>query len=124
MSNLPIDPNLIPLLRGVHPYLGSKGKVVTDSILSLVDVVTSPHGQNAAETISRAFTTYGVNDRMITVNTRKGPVTLSLNNAFTLFLILILLILSGNLLAFSESMYSASPDSAEEPDSGYENLAV
>ncbi len=99
MSYIPIDSNIVPLLQGLKPYLGSKSQVITEGILSLIQVMTSHHGQEAVKSMSKLYSVSGLNDRMITVNTVAGPVALSVNMVFLLFLILILLLLSGNLLA-------------------------
>ncbi len=112
MSYVPIDPNIVPLLQGFRPYLGEKGQVVTDGLVSLFDVVTSNSGQEAVKTMSRAFASFGGEGKTITLKTATGNLTLSLNLVFVLFLILILLILSGNLLALSHDV----DDNAESPE--------
>ena len=114
MSYVPINPDIVPLLQGFRPYLGVKGQVVTDGLLSLIEVVTSNPGQEAVKTMSKALVTVGGEDKTITVNTAVGPLPLSLNLVFTLFLILILLILSGNLLAINPGNYDNS-ETYEEP---------
>lgn len=99
MGNSLVNPNVIPLLQGLKPYLGNNGQVLTDGVLSLVQLMTSQHGQEAIHTMSKVIAGPNKSDKIMTVNTVGGSVTVSLNLAFTLFLILILLILSGNLLA-------------------------
>ena len=111
MSYVPIDPNIVPLLQGFRPYLGEKGQVVTDGLVSLFDVVTSNSGQEAVKTMSRALASIGGEGKTITLKTATGNLTLSLNLVFVLFLILILLILSGNLLALSHDVN----ENAESP---------
>lgn len=105
MSFVPVNPNVIPLLQGLKPYLASNGQFVTDGILSLIQLLTSDHGKAAVSAVSKVFTTSGNGGKVVTVNTVAGPVTFSLNLVFVLFLILILLILSGNLLALSPGMF-------------------
>lgn len=100
MNYLPVSPNVVPLLQGLKPYLGSKGHVLVEGVTSVFNLLGSSPGQEAVGAMSKVFTTVTKSDKAITVNTSAGPVTLSLNLAFTLFLILILLLLSGNLLAF------------------------
>ncbi len=104
MSYLSFDSKIVPLLQGLKPYLNSRSQLVTDGILGLIQVVNSQPGQEAVQTISKFYPASGNEDRVITVNTAAGPVTFSLNLVFVLFLILILLLLSGNLLAFSSGM--------------------
>ncbi|MDT3700589.1 MAG: hypothetical protein RO469_14355 [Thermincola sp.] len=117
MSHIPVSPHLAPLLQGVKPYLASDGQVVTDGILSLLQLLTSESGQDAVATMSRMFTPSGSNGKSVTINTVAGPVTFSLNLVFVLFLILILLILSGNLLALSPGMLGGN-------DSGHEGSTM
>lgn len=115
MSQIPINPNVVPLLQGFKPYLGTKGQVITDGVLSLISLVTSPTGEEAIRTMSRALTAIGGEEKTFTVRTTEGPVPLSLNLAFVLFLILILLILSGNLLAFSTISDAETDDPLQTP---------
>ncbi len=105
MDFQPINTNVIPLLQGLKPYLGTKGKIVSEGLSSLVNLLASEHGQEAVKTMSKALTVTGKGDKVFTVNTPGGPVSFSLGIAFTLFLILILLILSGSLLALSPGFY-------------------
>lgn len=110
MNNLPINPNVVPLLQGLRPYMKSGPKLVTDGVLHLVQMLSSSHGQEAVKAISNALTAPGKDHKIITVNTVAGPVTFSLNMAFVLFLILILLILSGNLLALNPGTFGGGYD--------------
>ncbi|WP_418790448.1 hypothetical protein [Phosphitispora sp. TUW77] len=105
MNSIPIDPNIGPLLQGFRPYFGAKGQVITDSLLSLLEVVSSNPGQEAVKTMSKALASFGSEEKIFTLKTATGTLSISLNLVFTLFLILILLILSGNLLAFSHDTY-------------------
>jgi hypothetical protein len=109
MSNISAEPNLIPLLHGLKPYLRQNGQVFADGILSLLQLLSSSHGQEAVVNISKVFSTSGKGDKMISLNTSKGLVALSTSTVFSLFLILILLLLSGNLLAFNPNPPEAPP---------------
>ncbi|MFA5882190.1 MAG: hypothetical protein WC834_08335 [Eubacteriales bacterium] len=123
MSYVPIDPKIVPLLQGLKPYLGSKGQVVSEGILGLIQVLTSQHGQEAIKSMSKIYSVPGSSgERMITVNTAAGPVTFSLNLVFVLFLILILLLLSGNLLAFHLGMGNDGTPDIDQPAS--ENISA
>lgn len=122
MSYVPIDPKIVPLLQGLKPYLGSKGQVVSEGILGLIQVLTSQHGQEAVKSMSKIYSVPGSGERMITVNTAAGPVTFSLNLVFVLFLILILLLLSGNLLAFHLGMGNDGTPGIDQPAS--ENISA
>jgi len=124
MSYVPFNENIVPLLNGLKPYLSSKSKIVTDGILSLINVLGSHPGQEAIKAVSQVFTTSGKNDRVITVNTVSGPVTFSLGLAFTLFLILILLILSGNLLAIGCGLQEAEQGVIEVEPTPEDSTAV
>ncbi|WP_418791541.1 hypothetical protein [Phosphitispora sp. TUW77] len=97
MSNILFSPDLPPLIIGVKPYLPLKGQNLADGVLSLIELLSSMPAQEAAKKMSRLFQLAG--NRSITVDTSLGPITLALDSAFLLFLILILLILSGNLLS-------------------------
>lgn len=113
MSHIPVNPNIIPLLQGLKPYLAHNGQVVTDGILSLLQLLSSEHGKEAVATMGKVFTPSGSDGKAVTINTVAGPVTFSLNLVFVLFLILILLILSGNLLALSPGVLGGN-DPAHE----------
>lgn len=118
MTFHPINPNVVPLLQGLKPYLGIRGQSLADGVASVVNLLGSQHGQEALHTMSKMFSTTGDGDKIVTIDTAAGPITLSLNLAFVLFLILILLILSGNLLALSPGLYgSTSDNSAVEGES-------
>lgn len=108
MDHIPVNPNVVPLLQGIKPFLAEEGKVVTEGILSVLHLLTSEHGKDAVATMSKIFTESGSSGKAITVNTVNGPVTFSLNLVFVLFLILILLILSGNLLALSPGLFGGA----------------
>ncbi len=99
MSFVPFSPHLVPLLQGIKPYLGIKGQNFTDGMLSLINLLASQPGQQAIEAVSKMFLLPSKHGKGITVHTVSGPITLNLSSAFVLFLILILLILSGNLLS-------------------------
>lgn len=108
MDYIPVNPNVVPLLHGLKPYLAKDGQVVTEGILSVLQLLASQQGKDAVATMSKIFTESGSSGKAITVNTVNGPVTFSLNLAFVLFLILILLILSGNLLALSPGFFGGA----------------
>lgn len=110
MDFQPINPNVVPLLQGLSPYLGKKGQIVSEGISSFVNLLSSNYGQETVRTMSKVFSVTGKGDKVFTVNTPSGPVTFSLGIAFALFLILILLILSGSFLAMSPGMYGNYSD--------------
>lgn len=116
MSDLPINQNVVPLLHGLKPYMGSGGQVLADGVISVIKLLASNHGQEAIGAMSRVFTAPGKGTKTITVNTGAGPVTFSLNMVFVLFLILILLLLSGNLLAFNPGGYPGGLYQPPEPE--------
>lgn len=113
MSHIPVNPHIIPLLQGLKPYLANNGQVVTDGILSVLQLLSSDHGKEAVATMGKVFTPSGSDGKAVTINTVTGPVTFSLNLVFVLFLILILLILSGNLLAFSPGFLGGNDPAPE-----------
>ncbi len=96
MSSTLFGPDLPPLIKGVKPYLPEKAQYLADGVLSLIELVTSRPAQEAAQKMNRLFQLPG--QKSVTIDTSLGPITLSLDSAFLLFLILILLILSGNIL--------------------------
>gem|GEM_PF-5129637 len=99
MSHQPFNSNLVPLIQGIRPYLKAEYISVADGILSIMNLISSQQGQEAARAMSRMLHFDEKNNRTLLIETAAGPMTLNLPSAFTLFLILILLILSGNLLA-------------------------
>ncbi len=115
MNRLSVDPNVVPLLQGLKPFLSSRSQVITDGILSVVQLLTSQHGQEAIQAVSKIFAAADKRDKKPTVQeTGDGHVISPVNMAFTLFLILILLILSGNLLALNSHIHGASADYSEQ----------
>ncbi|HWI54964.1 MAG TPA: hypothetical protein VNT57_04690 [Desulfobacteria bacterium] len=131
MDFQPINTNVVPLLHGLKPYLGTKGQLVTEGLTSLVNLLSSEHGQEAIRTMSRTLTATGKGDKVFTVNTPGGPVTFSLGIEFTLFLILILLILSGSFLAMGSGSYGGYPGSTviseeaeEDPSVGEDTISI
>ncbi len=87
MMPVTVDPNVIPLLQGVKPYLGSKGQNLADSVLSFLRLISSQAGQETLKVFSTSM-----NPEIGT----QADGAWSLNYAFTLFLILLLLVLSSN----------------------------
>jgi len=124
MSYVPINPDVVPLLNGLKPYLNQKGQVVTEGVLSIIQLLTSNPGQETVKTLSKVFRTAGQDDRVITVNTAAGPVAVSISIAFTLFLILILLILSGSILAFNPIFSSEQTEEHSDGDEAEQTASV
>lgn len=91
MTNLPIDPNLLPLLDGVRPYLGAKAQGYTDMFKSMVKLLTSNSGREVITTMSRML---NPGQTVTAEGVLQGPVT-GMNFAFALFLILILLLFAS-----------------------------
>ena len=120
MSFEPINPNVAPLIHGVKPYLGSSGQVLADGALSLIQLLTSQHGKDAIQTMSKVLSTPGKPDKVISIPTATGSIGISLGLAFALFLILILLILSGSLLTLTMN----EEISNEMEDMPLENAAI
>lgn len=122
MGNNLVSPNVVPLLQGLKPYLGNSGQTLAESVVSLLQLLTSPQGQEAVHTMSKVIGGSGKSDKTFTINTVGGGTTgFSLNLAFTLFLILILLILSGNLLALD---FTGTLDPIDPVDSGAGDTAT
>ncbi len=92
-------PNIVPLIQGVKPYLNTHLQTTADGVLSLINLLSSPPGQETVKAVSKLFSLPSKNTG-ITVYSVNGPVTLNINYAFVLFLILILLIFSGSFLLF------------------------
>lgn len=105
MSSIPINPNVVPLLQGLKPYLGANAQVVSDGVINLVKVLNSPHGQEAVQSLSKVITAPGRGERVFTVDTFAGPISFNLGMVFALFLILILLVLSASFLTLGPSLY-------------------
>lgn len=110
MSFEPIHPSVGPLLQGIKPYLGSSGQNLAEGVLSLINLMASHHGKHAVQSMSQVLSGSGKSGRVITIPTGSGEISFSLHSAFVLFLILILLILSGNLLAISGSEAETTDD--------------
>lgn len=115
MSQISVDPNLVPLLQGLKPYLSVKSQALADGISSFLQLLTSQHGKEAVSTMSKVFSTPGGSSKSVTINTVAGPVTFSFGLAFALFLILILLVLSGNLLALNPGGFGDAGRQQEQP---------
>ncbi|MHB9094415.1 MAG: hypothetical protein ACYC21_07055 [Eubacteriales bacterium] len=60
MDNFLVKPELIPLLNGLKPYLGSKGQTLADSIMSVVQLLTSQAGQEAFENVAKMLPSFGI----------------------------------------------------------------
>ncbi len=111
MYRLSIDPNIVSLLQGLKPFLSQRSQVVTDGVLSVIQLLTSQYGQEAIHTVSKLFTPPAGKDNVSAAQeTGTVPVIFPSNLAFTLFLILILLILSGNVLAINSHLKKAVGD--------------
>lgn len=116
MSNLPIDPNLLPLLDGIRPYLGTKARNYSDMLSSMVKLLTSNSGREVITTMSRMLTPApNVTAEAVQAAPIPGP-----NMAFSLFLILVLLLFaSGGMgwpVAVSELFSDTCPrDDGEVP---------
>ena len=105
MNNPLFNPDIVPLIQGLKPFLPDNAQYYADGVLRLIDLATSESAQEAAQNLSRMFLL--PDNKSITIQTAAGPLTLSLDSAFLLFLILILLILSGNLLTFDTGASTA-----------------
>lgn len=97
MNNGLLSPDLLPLLKGLKPFLPHRGKQIADGVQSLVEMLTSGIGQSTLRTINDLAGSKSGANKSVTVNLGGVPITLNLGSAFTLFLILILLILATNL---------------------------
>lgn len=105
MSTVPINPNVVPLLQGLKPYIGSNAQAISDSVINMVKLLTSHHGQEAVQSVTKVLTTPGKDERIFTVDTFAGPISFNLGMVFALFLILILLVLSASFLTLGPSLY-------------------
>lgn len=106
MDNSVIKPELITLIQGIKPYLGNKGQIVSDGLLSVMQLVTSEQAQQTLQNLDRVLSTLGMDGKNVTISTASGrPVTFSLNSSFILFLIPILLLLSGNFSTLNNSFF-------------------
>lgn len=110
MGSSPFNPNVVLLLEGLKPFMRTEKRELTDGILSVINLIGSQHGQEAAQAISKMLLLPCPPGKGVTVNTVAGPITLNLGSAFLLFLILILLILSGNLLAIGSTSVQEIPE--------------
>jgi hypothetical protein len=94
MNNLPIDPNLLPLLDGVRPYLGSNAQNYADLFASMIKLLTSNSGQEVIATMGRMVKESTSNTTAADTAKNMGVQAIGPNIAFSLFLILILLLFS------------------------------
>lgn len=94
MNNLPIDPNLLPLLDGVRPYLGLKAQNYADLFASMIKLLTSSSGQEVIATMSRMVAEGTSKTAAAGTAKNMGTQVFAPNIAFSLFLILILLLFS------------------------------
>lgn len=104
MNNLLVQPELVPLLQALKPYLGSKGQTVSDGVSNILKLVTSEPGREALNTLDNVLSTWGVDGKPISFNTPLGQVQFSMGSVFVLFLILVLILLAGKFPALSIDM--------------------
>ena len=104
------DPEILPLIHGLKPYLGVKGQVLSDSISSVLQLLSSQHGQQAVQTLNQVMSTWGQDGKMISFGTPLGEFSFSLNAVFILFLILVLLLLAGNSTFFNSNSVNNTQD--------------
>ncbi|KNZ70675.1 hypothetical protein Tfer_0353 [Thermincola ferriacetica] len=106
MSSSPLNPNLVPFLQGLKPFLGPKGQNLTDITLNLLKILSSQTTQETVQMLNEA-----VNKNSSAAQGVASPV----DYAFTLFLILILLILSSNVLIPNEVGYNTGLSHGDSP---------
>ena len=90
MNNLPVDPNLMPLIASVKPYLGPKAKSYADIFTGVMKLLTSSSGKEVITTMSKLMLPQNVSANSAAVG--MGNQMFGANIAFSLFLILVLLI--------------------------------
>lgn len=99
MGRSTFSPNVGVLLEGLKPFMVQNKREVAEGISGVINLINSEQGQQAVHDISKLFLLPASPGTGISVNTVEGSITLNLASPFLLFLILILLILSGNLLS-------------------------
>ncbi len=92
MNSLPIDPNLMPLINGVKPYLGSKAKDYADMFTGMMKLLSSNSGREVITTMSRIMLPADIKTAAGSTTQAISPQMYSPNIAFSLFLVLVLLI--------------------------------
>ncbi|PKM45971.1 MAG: hypothetical protein CVV03_06085 [Firmicutes bacterium HGW-Firmicutes-8] len=93
MNNALVKPEILTLVQALQHILGQKDRVISDSISSAFQLISSPSGIQAAKALNKVMSTWGKDGKTIALNTPNGQISFSLGSAFALFLILILLIL-------------------------------
>lgn len=99
MNNLPLDPHLIPLLNGVKPYLGAKSRNLADMFTGVVDLLTSNSGKEVISTMSQLLVPKTVS--AVHRNPVQSIAPQMFVPAFSLFLILILLIFATGAMGWT-----------------------
>lgn len=117
MSNLPIDPNIMPLINGVKPYLGLKAQNYADMFASVIKLLTSNSGQEVITTMGRILAPDTADSVSIETNKGLGALMVGPNIAFSLFLILILLIFATGGLGWMGGFDAADEVSTDNPGS-------
>lgn len=122
MKNLPIDPNLMPLINGVKPYLGTSARNYADMFSSTLKLLSSNSGREVITTMGRILAPNVKGT--VSTETNKGLSALLMGPgpsiAFSLFLILVLLIFATGGLGWADLMDAAddevnTPDNQAEP---------
>lgn len=88
------SPEVTSLIQMLKPLMGTKGSAFADRMAKVLEFAASQQGKDLLRTlapVSRA----GGNGKPITLHTPSGPLSIKLNSTLTIFLVLVLLVLSG-----------------------------
>ncbi|MGB9887715.1 MAG: hypothetical protein ACPLPT_08460 [Moorellales bacterium] len=84
MNGMPVDPQILNLLRDLRPFLGPQAAAATELAEACVDLLSSDGGRRALQTFARVMGSESL------LSSEGKPTA----NPFLLFLVLILLIFS------------------------------
>jgi len=88
------SPELTSLIPVLKPFLGAKGNAFSDRMAKVLELAASEQGKDLLRTLFPASRTRD-NGKPITINSPSGLVPFKLNSTLTVFLVLVLLVLSG-----------------------------
>lgn len=96
MNSLLNNPETTNLIQGIKPYLGKQGSSLADAMMTLMDFANSSIGRDVVGNIVQLASSANPKGKSFTLQTAEGPVNISLNLPFVMFLVFVLLMFSGD----------------------------
>lgn len=99
MNSLLNNPETANIIQGLKPYLGKQGSSLADAMLTLMNFANSSIGKDVVRNIVQLTSTANQKGKSFNLQTAEGPVNISLNLPFVMFLVFILLMFSEDHLS-------------------------